>query len=121
MPEHDTSRICGTCTLCCKVMEVSELSKPAQQWCPHADPRRGCMIYETRPQSCRDFMCQWLLHPSMPASWMPSYIHAVLHVNAKDELLVIPDRMYAGIHEPRLNAVINQLVKIAPVTITERM
>jgi len=100
-------------------MMVAELQKPAQRWCRHADPKLGCTIYAERPQSCRDFSCQWLLHPSMPTSWQPSRIHAVLHVNLKDELLVIPDRAYGGIHEPRLNEVINALVKIAPVTITE--
>ncbi len=50
---------CGTCTLCCKIMGVPELDKLPGEWCPHCDPKVGCMIYEDRPQDCRDFECIW--------------------------------------------------------------
>lgn len=48
---------CGDCTVCCTIMNVEELSKPAQVPCEHAN--KGCEIYETRPQSCRNFQCLW--------------------------------------------------------------
>lgn len=52
---------CGDCTLCCKVMAVEEIEKPADQWCVHClKGHAGCGIYETRPQPCRDFECFWL-------------------------------------------------------------
>lgn len=53
-------RTCGGCTLCCKVMAVDELGKPARAWCPHCRIGQGCGIYETRPKSCIDFRCAWL-------------------------------------------------------------
>jgi len=37
-------RACGTCTLCCKVVAVTELAKAAGQWCLHCRPGRGCSI-----------------------------------------------------------------------------
>ena len=51
---------CGTCTACCRVMGVPELSKPPQQRCTHCDIGRGCKIYADRPTSCREFECGWL-------------------------------------------------------------
>lgn len=51
---------CGTCTLCCKIMGVPELHKLPGEWCQHVDPKKGCMIYDDRPQVCIDFECLWL-------------------------------------------------------------
>jgi hypothetical protein len=42
-------RQCGDCTMCCKVLPIEELSKPAHQWCQHAKPGSGCAIYQSRP------------------------------------------------------------------------
>jgi hypothetical protein len=51
---------CDGCTACCKIMQVRELDKPDNTWCPHCTIGAGCRIYETRPQSCRTFSCVWL-------------------------------------------------------------
>jgi hypothetical protein len=53
------SRSCSECRLCCRILAVYELKKPRGEWCGHAC-EKGCGIYETRPQSCRDFACFWL-------------------------------------------------------------
>ena len=52
-------RSCGDCTLCCKVMAVDAIKKPANKWCQHVC-KAGCEIYEERPQDCIDFECGWL-------------------------------------------------------------
>jgi hypothetical protein len=52
-------RQCGPCTKCCTVMVVPELSKPAHVACVHVC-EAGCGIHATRPQSCRNFICEWL-------------------------------------------------------------
>jgi len=64
-------RECGTCTLCCKVMGIEELSKPPGVWCPHCVRGVGCGIYETRPAECRVFFCHWMLEKNLPAEWKP--------------------------------------------------
>lgn len=66
---------CGGCNLCCKLPDIAELSKPANQWCTNCDIGKGCRIYETRPTPCRDFECLWLesqreKHP-LPAELRP--------------------------------------------------
>ena len=65
------AKSCGTCTLCCKLLGITEIEKPAWEWCSHCAPGRGCTIYETRPPSCREFECQWLCEPELPESLKP--------------------------------------------------
>jgi len=53
-------RECGSCTVCCGIVGVDELKKGVWQACEHTLHGTGCGIYETRPQSCRNFVCFWL-------------------------------------------------------------
>ena len=48
-------RACGSCTLCCKVIAVTDFNKLPGVWCAHCVRGKGCGIYETRPQICRDY------------------------------------------------------------------
>ncbi|MGD0191172.1 MAG: hypothetical protein ABSD74_10565 [Rhizomicrobium sp.] len=72
-----TVRQCGGCTLCCKVLAIEALAKPMGQWCPHCTPGSGCKIYETRPEECRTFSCNWLLDPTFPEDWRPDHSRLV--------------------------------------------
>ena len=64
VPETVT-KSCGSCSLCCKLLSVSELNKPIDTWCPHARPGKGgCAIYPDRPHRCRVFVCGWLQNSS---------------------------------------------------------
>lgn len=65
-----TTRECGTCCLCCKLIPFRELrqggvelAKPGYEWCEHARPgsTRACAIYADRPDSCAMFVCGWRL------------------------------------------------------------
>lgn len=64
-------RECGTCTLCCKVAGVAELSKPVGVWCHHCVKGQRCAVYEQRPPSCRTFYCQWMVQPRLGPEWKP--------------------------------------------------
>jgi hypothetical protein len=61
-----TGRTCGDCSLCCKLINVREpLNKPRDVWCQHCRPGKGgCSIYDTRPDVCRGFACDWLVKPN---------------------------------------------------------
>jgi hypothetical protein len=63
------SRECGSCSMCCKVLSIEELNKPADKWCTHCTPGKGCGIYKDRPEVCKTFKCGWLLSPEVP-DWM---------------------------------------------------
>lgn len=71
-------RQCGDCTLCCKVMAIEELAKPANAWCPHCKPGRGCQTYANRPAECRSFGCVWLINERLEEHWKPSRSRLVL-------------------------------------------
>lgn len=71
-----TPRTCGSCTLCCKVMAVEELGKPAGKWCSICSPTEGCYAYAERPKECRDFACLWL-RGEIPEEFKPDRSKAV--------------------------------------------
>jgi hypothetical protein len=71
-------RRCGTCTLCCKLLAVQELAKPAHTACTHCIAGQGCQIYDARPKQCRLFNCHFLENPKLAEEWRPSKSHIVL-------------------------------------------
>jgi hypothetical protein len=68
--------------MCCKVPPIPELEKPAGRWCSHAVTGKGCGIYESRPDVCRRFYCQWIVDPRLGPEWKPE----------KAKFVVFPDR-----------------------------
>ena len=64
-------RACGSCTMCCKVLEIADLSKAAGKWCVHVKPGRGCGVYDTRPGVCREFYCDWMVDARYGPDWKP--------------------------------------------------
>jgi hypothetical protein len=73
-------RSCGTCMLCCKVFRIEEAGTEAGEWCQHCVPGKGCKIYETRPEPCRVFFCQWMFQPGLGPEWKPEKSKIVLSV-----------------------------------------
>ena len=55
-------RECGKCSLCCKLLTIEALNKPAGEWCKHCKPGKGCSIYNKseKPNVCDDYTCMWL-------------------------------------------------------------
>lgn len=71
-------RTCGTCTLCCKVLEVPSLAKPPGQWCAHVVQGRGCGIHGRHPADCQAFACGWLTAMDLGPEWKPEVSRFVL-------------------------------------------
>ena len=72
-------RECGSCGLCCKLVAVEELAKPAHQWCANFVAGKGCAIYADRPGECRTFRCLWLMRPQLSDAWRPNRSRIVLY------------------------------------------
>ncbi|HYH17562.1 MAG TPA: hypothetical protein VD995_02990 [Azospirillum sp.] len=90
--DEPTEHACGTCTLCCKLMRVPELDKPAARWCDHCAPDAGCRVYAGRPESCRGFRCLWLMDRRFPDALRPDRCHALVATNgAADDFVVHVD------------------------------
>lgn len=66
-----SKRSCGTCTLCCKVYDVPAVPKNMGAWCQHCNPGKGCKIWESRPDQCRAFNCNWILMDWLGEEWKP--------------------------------------------------
>ncbi|ODT85904.1 YkgJ family cysteine cluster protein [Phenylobacterium sp. SCN 70-31] len=81
-------KACGPCTLCCRVLAVGELDKPAGRTCAHQKTGVGCGIYETRPSGCRTFECVWLMDPEMPHRFRPDQTKVVLDQDAQGLRLI---------------------------------
>jgi len=71
-------RTCGGCALCCSLVAVPELAKPAGVECAHGVPG-GCGIFglPTRPRACLAYRCAWLFNEAWPESLRPDRCHVV--------------------------------------------
>jgi hypothetical protein len=58
--------------MCCKLLEIKALEKPAGQWCQHCSTRKQCDQYLTRPQVCHNFFCAYMTEPGLGEEWKPS-------------------------------------------------
>jgi hypothetical protein len=95
------NRSCGTCTLCCRLPEIDELSKPANAWCLNCTAGQGCAIYDDRPQLCRDFLCSWMINEQLGPEWEPATAKMMVYGQGKQiTVLVDPDYPSAWKEEP---------------------
>jgi hypothetical protein len=78
-----TGRVCGGCTLCCRVLPVdlNGVQKPAGTRCQHCRTGHGCRIYDRRPWPCATFACRWLADPMMAGMPRPDRAHYVVDVD----------------------------------------
>jgi uncharacterized protein len=84
-----SERTCGECTLCCKLMGVPELKKAPASWCGDCDQGKGCTVYDTRPPSCRNFQCFWLMDENFPDEFRPDRIGALASFNDTPDSAVL--------------------------------
>ncbi len=97
------AKSCGDCGLCCKLMGVTALAKPAGKWCRHFSKTTGCAIYADRPDDCRVFNCLWLLTEALDETWKPSVAGFVLHSEQGGARLIVesdPTRPHDWRREP---------------------
>lgn len=73
---------CNGCTMCCKMLGIEELQKPAGKWCDHCTAGAGCNVYAARPRSCRTYTCTWLQSQESDTPWpielRPDRCHVVV-------------------------------------------
>jgi len=50
---------CGSCTACCKLLNIPETDSKPGEYCKHCYPGFACRIYNERPESCKIFECAW--------------------------------------------------------------
>jgi hypothetical protein len=78
-----TTRRCGDCQLCCKLLPVRAVAKGAGERCRHQRHHKGCAVY---PQlaavapECRLWSCRWLSGQGTEAMSRPDRSHYVIDV-----------------------------------------
>lgn len=111
---------CGSCTLCCKLIGVTELNKPPNKWCEHCAPGKECKIYEERPSSCREFQCGWLLS-DLPDDLRPDRIHVILTGESYKQLnafIVHCDPNYPdAIHNLKAKRLLDAIAQVKPIIV----
>ena len=99
-------RSCGNCTLCCKLLGITEIDKPRGEWCRHCEVGSGCGIYADRPSECRDFYCVYLTSPMMDRHWFPARSKMVVAPECDGERIAVhvdPGRPNAWREQPYYN------------------
>src|SRR5262245_3163205 len=79
-----SSRECGKCSLCCRLLSIPEINKPRDVWCHHCHPGRGCRIYEQRPDVCRGYKCLWLIDSEFDDRWFPAKAKIIVDVSIEN-------------------------------------
>ena len=86
-------RECGSCHLCCDLLEVKIFDKPENTRCKYLT--HNCSIHPTRPEVCRNFFCGWA-KGLMPESLPPYKSHILVEVLSEDIILVTVDPNHSG-------------------------
>ncbi len=121
VPLSEEQRTCGACSLCCSVLRVDELSKPAGVDCEHQLAEGGCAIHATRPAICRAYHCLWL-SGGLEEADRPDQLGAILDlqtVGFETRLSIQEARGGAYEASPRLQAIVEQYRASMPVRLVE--
>lgn len=75
--------------MCCQVLEIAELGKPAGTECRHCIRGGGCGIYAHRPTVCGEFYCGYLVLPFVDARWFPVDCGMMIFPDAAEKRLAV--------------------------------
>ncbi len=107
-PAKASLKVCGECTLCCKVYEIEDFEKKPGTVCHHVRPEGGCGVWGLHPKICQEFKCLWLKHDDMNGLWRPDHAGFVLRLEPNGTTLAIDvdhDRPDAWRREPYYNQI----------------
>ncbi|HEU4651122.1 MAG TPA: hypothetical protein VFS49_06880 [Croceibacterium sp.] len=82
-------RACNGCTMCCWLLDIAELGKPAGAACPHCIGGSGCGIYSSRPTVCGEFFCGYLVLPFVEPRWFPGTCGMMIYPDAAQKRLAV--------------------------------
>ncbi len=95
-------RTCGSCTVCCHVLEVKALAKPAGVLCEHSTGT-ACGIYRDRPSACATWHCLWRKIGALPDALRPDRAGVMLSLEtdpAADDPFLRARIVCRAVHTP---------------------
>ncbi len=87
---------CGDCSLCCKILRINVLEKPAGLWCRHFAKNAGCRIHSASPHECQRFQCYWTISEALGEEWRPDRSKLVIWSNVEGRIIVDVDPSHPG-------------------------
>lgn len=75
--------------MCCKLLAIDVLEKPRGTWCSHCAQKRGCTIYDARPDPCRGFHCGYLRLAYLDDRWKPAKAKFLINYEDAAKRIVI--------------------------------
>jgi len=75
---------CGTCTACCRDLELHEIPSKIGEPCSKCEEGVGCTIYETRPKECKEFLCVWAQMEKVGEDLRPDKCGVIFSRTSKD-------------------------------------
>ena len=93
---------CGECGMCCKILRINVLEKPAGVWCRHFSKGLGCSIHAGAPGECHRFQCYWSISETLGEEWRPDRCKMVIWSNVEGRIIadVDPSHPAAWRQEP---------------------
>ena len=85
------AKACGECSLCCKILRINVLEKPAGVWCRHFAKGHGCSVHSTSPSECQRFQCYWSIAETLGDEWRPDRSKLVIWSNTPGRIIVDVD------------------------------
>ena len=118
-------RTCGDCKVCCNSLSVPDMEptpKEAHVDCVHLT-EKGCGTYETRPQSCKDFYCAWLIgHPSLTGAMRPDRFGIVVWVaqTVHGESYYVDEARQGAFDDPAVKTILRVLGTHRPLAMIHK-
>lgn len=84
---------CGSCNYCCEALPIPEIQKPESILCKNCTINQGCNIYNSRPNSCKNFDCLYLQSDDMDVSLRPNECKVMFEM--------VTDKVYLGLELPQ--------------------
>jgi hypothetical protein len=91
--------------MCCKILRINVLEKPAGVWCHHFSKGLGCSIHAGAPGECHRFQCYWSISETLGEEWRPDRCKLVIWSNVEGRIIVDVDPAHpaAWRQEPYFN------------------
>lgn len=86
------NRSCGPCTVCCRVLEIEALDKPAGLLCRH-NTGSACGIYRERPDVCARWYCAWRKIGALPDELRPDLSGVVFSLENRPPVADTPEEV----------------------------
>jgi len=86
---------CDGCTLCCNLIAVPWMDSSPGKWCKECIPGKGCNIWQTCPDKCKEYECSYRQVEKCSTDLRPDKIKILFEK--------VSDDIFFGLNHPDYN------------------